>query len=336
VQAEAIVRQGIEAGAHVETQIGLFGAEDVATNLYLDRAKVLDRALRQLKRDRTIFSTIVKESDILQSVGNVLAADMNVKRATADAQAVQVLQTLASRKGPISDALGAAAKRARDDGNTAGAVREFVAAIRREAEGGNLARLADGLERGDEHAGDEGAASRVERSAPATDRAGSPVGEQEATEEVHRVAAAGRRGDWTISTEVGAAPLFAGLETKAEPGAEGRPQLILPGGERSAVQLAAAREAQGRGMIRPEVAQREAGGMFAPPEPELPDLFARGPQTPIERQLVEAERAVAEKGGVIHPDDRAALADADAAMRIAEAHEQAYAQAAECLIEAGV
>src|SRR5262249_3537728 len=48
VQAEAIVRQGIDAGLAAKektAQGGLFGEEDVATSLYADRAKVLDRAL---------------------------------------------------------------------------------------------------------------------------------------------------------------------------------------------------------------------------------------------------------------------------------------------------
>jgi Cdc6-like AAA superfamily ATPase len=88
----------------------------------------------------------------------VLAADVNARRATADAQALQILQTLANRSGPISDALGAAAKRAKSDGKYADAVRDFVAAVRRETESGDLARLADGERRSGEHAGDEGAA----------------------------------------------------------------------------------------------------------------------------------------------------------------------------------
>lgn len=157
VQAEAIVRQGRQAGMVTEKQTSLFGDEDVAQSLYLDRAKVLDRALKELKSDQRVFATIVREKDTLESAGNVLAGDINERRASHDAQAIQVLQALASRVGPVSDALGAAARKSRTD-SIGAAVRDFTGFIRREAESGALARLADGERRSAEHAGAEGEA----------------------------------------------------------------------------------------------------------------------------------------------------------------------------------
>lgn len=156
VQAEAIVRQGIAAGRVVEKQAGLFGEEDVAESLYLERAKVLDRALKVLRRDKTVFSTLVEERATVEAAGNKLVADINERRATADAQALQILQTLANRAGPISDALGSAARSAKDTGNYGPAVREFVAAVRKGIESGDVARLADGGARGAARAVDEG------------------------------------------------------------------------------------------------------------------------------------------------------------------------------------
>jgi hypothetical protein len=158
VQAEAIVRQGIEAGTHVETQASLFGDTEVATSLYLDRAKVLDRALKLIKRDKAVFEVLSKEQAAIEAAGNKLATDINAKRASADAQALQILQALASRKGPISDALTAAARSAREGGSYAGASRDFVEAVRRSAESGDLNGLADGLERGPTHVGAESTA----------------------------------------------------------------------------------------------------------------------------------------------------------------------------------
>jgi len=75
-QAEAIVRQGMEAGVlAVKRRAGqLFGDEDVATSLYIDRAKVLDRALKELQRDKTVFAVLSKEQTTIEAAGNKLAA----------------------------------------------------------------------------------------------------------------------------------------------------------------------------------------------------------------------------------------------------------------------
>lgn len=154
-QAESIVRQGIEAGfakQNKESQGGLFGDQDVAESLYSERAKVLDRALKDIKRDKTVFSVLTKEAESIEGAGNKLAGDVNQKRAQADAQALQILQTLANKTGPISDALNTAAKKAKTDGKYPDAVREFVKAIREQAESGDLARVADGGSRGEERA----------------------------------------------------------------------------------------------------------------------------------------------------------------------------------------
>lgn len=304
-QAEAIVRQGIQAGTHVETQASLFGDQEVASSLYLERAKVLDRALKQLRRDKAVFSTLVKESDILEEAGNKLAKDINEKRATADAQALQILQILANRTGSISDSLGDAARRAKSDGSLAGAVRDFVASVRKSAASGDLTRLANGVDRGPVHAGDESPASRVERSIGGPVK---PAEEAAATAEVER----------------------AIQRPTAEPGAEGKPQLVLPGAEQSARQAAAARTAQGPG-IRSSVPQEEAGGLFGPKTEAEPSLF--GPyevKTPdLDRDVAVAQKEIADLA--LTPEDHAEIAAATQELDMAGLTEQAYAQAAECL-----
>ncbi len=142
-QAESIVRQAIEAGTTRETQIGLFGEEDLAISLFAERALVLDRALKKLRRDRTVFNTLVGDKAKIEEAGNRLAGDINAQRAKTDAEAIQTLQKLAHRKGPLSDALNDAAERARS-GDVAGAVDEFVQRTRTLAADGTLARLNDG------------------------------------------------------------------------------------------------------------------------------------------------------------------------------------------------
>lgn len=159
VEAEAIVRQAREAGASKvkeAAQGDLFGAQD--TSHYVERARVLDGAVKELKRDRRVFDALNTNKAAIESAGNKLAGDVNVQRAQADAQAIQVIQTLAARTGPIADALNAAARSARASGRYPDAVRDFVAAIRERSQTGDLARLADGERRSGKLADAEGAA----------------------------------------------------------------------------------------------------------------------------------------------------------------------------------
>lgn len=85
----------------------------------------------------------------------------------------------------------------------------------------------------------------------------------------HEVAPGGSAGDGNAGT--GAGDNHGGA-------AEGR-QLVLPGGERSARQLAAGRESAGRGRVAAAVDQRAADeGLFAAPTSDEPSLFMqRGP-----------------------------------------------------------
>ena len=128
-QAEAIVRQAAEAEV-TETQTSLFGEEEVSTNLYMERAKVLDRAMRDLGKDISTFKTLTERSDTIAAEGNLLQDDANTARVTADAAARAVLMKQANTKGPISDALTQAARQVKDGEKVATATRRFVAAVR--------------------------------------------------------------------------------------------------------------------------------------------------------------------------------------------------------------
>lgn len=141
-QAEAIVRQVRDAGAQDVTQTTLFGDEVVAESFYLERAKVLDQASKIIRKDRAAFNTLLKNQDRLEAEGNQLVRDANERRVTDDSQTLAQLQALANRKGPISDALTAAAKLARETGSYSQAVGGFVDALRRGIDGGDLERTA--------------------------------------------------------------------------------------------------------------------------------------------------------------------------------------------------
>jgi hypothetical protein len=158
VQAEAIVRQGIEAGVATRKEATLFGEETIAESLYVERAKVLDRALKALRQDRRVFDTLARNKQTIEAAGNVLSTDENTRRAVADAQALQTLQALANRRGPVADALNAAARRARDERGYAGAVADFVAAVRSAVERGDLDGLPAGRSGSGVQAANEGGA----------------------------------------------------------------------------------------------------------------------------------------------------------------------------------
>src|SRR5690606_33101797 len=92
-------------------------------------------------------------------------------RAETDARAAQMIQALASRKGPLSDALTAAARRAADEKKYTKATDEFVGAVRSAIERGDF----DGLSIGGAGRGDEAAGQNPPRAGGAAE---SPAGEQ--------------------------------------------------------------------------------------------------------------------------------------------------------------
>jgi hypothetical protein len=143
-QAESIVRQVREAGAEEVEQISLFGEELVTESYYIERAKVLDRAYKELRRDKAAFETLVRNSERLEAEGNVLVKDANKKKADTDGQTIAILQTLANRKGPLSDALNQAARTARDTNSYVQATNGFLDAVRGSIESGDFDRLSSG------------------------------------------------------------------------------------------------------------------------------------------------------------------------------------------------
>jgi len=143
-QAEAIVRQVRDAGGQKMTQDGLFGEEVITESFFTERARILDRAQKQLRQDKAAFGTLVRNAERLEAEGNQLARQANQKRSDNDTQAIALIQALANTKGPISDALNAAARAARESGSYAEPTRNFVDAIRVATESGDFDRLSTG------------------------------------------------------------------------------------------------------------------------------------------------------------------------------------------------
>ncbi len=139
-QAESIVRQVRETSLVSETQESLFGDEVLTTSLFMERAKVLDRAQKQLRKDKSSFQNLIKNATRLEDEGNLLARDANQRRAQEDGKAVALLQSQANRKGALSDALTAAARNAKETGNYNAATTSFIEDVRRAISAGEFDR----------------------------------------------------------------------------------------------------------------------------------------------------------------------------------------------------
>lgn len=129
-QAAMIARQAAQE-AVTETQTSLFGDELVSQNLYLERAKVLDGAIRRLKQGKATFKVLSDRADTIAKAGNVLNAEANAARVDEDGRAQAYLNAEANRKGPISDALTTAAKELKANPKAAGRiVSDFLKTVR--------------------------------------------------------------------------------------------------------------------------------------------------------------------------------------------------------------
>ena len=128
--AESIVRLAAAAGRHSEEQIDLFGTEIVTRSLFLERAKVLEKALGEMRKMRVVHSTAAKNAGELEAKGSRIARAASEKEAKANAETAEIVARLYTRAGPVSDALGAAAGKLAAGGKLGDAADEFVAAIK--------------------------------------------------------------------------------------------------------------------------------------------------------------------------------------------------------------
>ena len=129
-QAEAIVRQVIEAGYEKQTTGSLFGDEVISESFFTERSKILDQSIKILRQDKNAFDSLVRNADRIEGEGNKLVNNANLDRASQDNQAIEMLTKLAYRKGNLSDALTEAAKVARQTGNFSNPSRGFVESVR--------------------------------------------------------------------------------------------------------------------------------------------------------------------------------------------------------------
>jgi hypothetical protein len=127
--------------------------------LCLERAKVIDEAMRQLPRDKTTLRTLVSEAERIEGHGrNTLDAEANKARLSTDEHAAQFLTSLATRQGPSSDGLTDIARRLKSGDINRAAAHEFLRVVR--------GAMETGLDRGSNARGIEPGATDAEPLEP--------------------------------------------------------------------------------------------------------------------------------------------------------------------------
>lgn len=168
-QAESIARQAA-AEVTTETQSSLFGDEEVAANLYLERAKILDNAVKRLADEKRLFGTLTERIEAITAAGNVLAKDENARRVDLAARMRDYLASQANLKGPISDALSQAARDLKAGTPVATATGRFLESLQRAMEvGGGRGEAAPGGRSVDQGEGRREEPQRQEVSPPEDD-----------------------------------------------------------------------------------------------------------------------------------------------------------------------
>lgn len=160
-QAEAILRQALSAPITREVTEDLFGAQEITESLFVERAKVLERAMRILREDDRTFKVLIERQQAIEGAGaNKLDAQTNADMKKMIEQALYAVDKLAYRAGPISEALDDGAKTYKGNGRLGDSASRVVSAIRDELERNGL---------GGANAGDAGRAAKPQgagREAP--------------------------------------------------------------------------------------------------------------------------------------------------------------------------
>lgn len=174
IQARGIIEQVKAAGLETRTTEDLFGEQSFSESLYLERAQVLDAALKLAREDRVIFGGLVRNEDRIAGAGsNQLDRSANLARSQEAADAATQITVRANNKGALSDALSDAARRVREGAKPGTVAKAFLEAARREILQGDRGGRAPGKTRPD---GDAKGPAREGLTEP---KLGAPIRAQE-------------------------------------------------------------------------------------------------------------------------------------------------------------
>ncbi len=169
-QARLLVQDVKNSGFLDGTQEDMFGSQAFAQSLFPERAKVLGQALQTLRGNKKVFQSAVAGEDTLTAAGNTLDTEANQKGQTENERLIDTLQRSATSRGPISDALSAAARDVASGKQVRGASADFLAKARALVRSGAGAGLEHGAD--NERAGQAGAAGADGAAAPGVEGPG--------------------------------------------------------------------------------------------------------------------------------------------------------------------
>lgn len=143
-QAKLAIQDILNQGTTTREVQDLFGTQTIKELLIKERAEILDKAIRDLKKDKNIASFLISnESKIINKGKNKLDSNFNKQVLDESALSIEKIIKLANMKGEISNELSNAAKILKD-GNKQEAIRTFKEAITTAIRRGDLERVTPG------------------------------------------------------------------------------------------------------------------------------------------------------------------------------------------------
>lgn len=125
-RARFMVADMARAPSTREVQETLLGVLERTVPLVAERARVLDKAIGALRREKSAFRTVLASRQALEGAGNVIEESGSREAIDAAGEAIAAIEKLALRAGPISAALDRAAQELADGARIGNATDAFV------------------------------------------------------------------------------------------------------------------------------------------------------------------------------------------------------------------
>ena len=143
-QIRLAINDVISQGVSSKEVQDLFGTQIIKELLITERAAVLDKTLKELRKDKTVSKFLISnEKKIIEEGKNKLDSAYNKKALEESALTIERIVKLANMKGAISDELTEAAKTYKA-GNQREAIQTFKKAVAEAIRSGDLDRVTPG------------------------------------------------------------------------------------------------------------------------------------------------------------------------------------------------
>ena len=113
-EARSIVNQVKALGFTQGTTTDLFGAVDIANNLFIERAQLIGAMMARLKKEKATFNQLLERETTITGRGNKLDQEANLEAKTDAENVLNQIERLANTTGPVSEAITRGAQRIAD------------------------------------------------------------------------------------------------------------------------------------------------------------------------------------------------------------------------------